>query len=139
MVAFDDQKIYPCDKCGKLRSKNEGGQIFTVCDKCWNKYSKEKIMTAIGEFKKSINEAEKSTKIAFDKLPKDILKLLTEIRPGAWDDKQVDPFETDKSYIVQRTGGFPFVSKKDMDMLSKFAKFDGVGIQNNNLALIFNK
>lgn len=30
-----EDRIYPCDKCGLLRSKDEGGAIFTVCDACW--------------------------------------------------------------------------------------------------------
>lgn len=33
----DDERIYPCASCGKMRSKNEGGTVFTVCDECWNK------------------------------------------------------------------------------------------------------
>ena len=33
----DDERIYPCDDCGKMRSKNEGGTTFTVCDECWDK------------------------------------------------------------------------------------------------------
>jgi len=32
-----DERIYPCDDCGKLRSKDEGGTTFTVCDECWDK------------------------------------------------------------------------------------------------------
>jgi len=36
----DDKRIYPCDDCGKLRSKNEGGTTFTACDECWNKHFK---------------------------------------------------------------------------------------------------
>jgi hypothetical protein len=36
----DDEKIYPCDDCGKMRSKNEGGTTFTVCDDCWDKHFK---------------------------------------------------------------------------------------------------
>jgi len=32
-----DPHIYPCDNCGKLRNKNEGGTVFTVCDECWGK------------------------------------------------------------------------------------------------------
>ena len=31
---------YPCDKCGKLRTKDEGGTVFTVCDECWEKHYK---------------------------------------------------------------------------------------------------
>lgn len=31
----DGVKKYPCAKCKKLRSKDEGGEIFTVCDDCW--------------------------------------------------------------------------------------------------------
>ena len=36
----DSQKdrIYPCEDCGKLRSKDEGGTVFTVCDECWDKH-----------------------------------------------------------------------------------------------------
>lgn len=29
-------RIYPCKRCGTLRSKNEGGTCFTVCDECWD-------------------------------------------------------------------------------------------------------
>jgi hypothetical protein len=28
---------YPCEMCGKLRTKDEGGTTFTVCDECWDK------------------------------------------------------------------------------------------------------
>jgi len=34
----DNERIYPCDDCGVLRSKNEGGTIFTFCDGCWDKH-----------------------------------------------------------------------------------------------------
>lgn len=27
--------IYPCADCGKMRSQDQGGTTFTVCDKCW--------------------------------------------------------------------------------------------------------
>ena len=37
----DDDKVYPCSDCGKLRSKNQGGTTFTVCDSCWDKHYKE--------------------------------------------------------------------------------------------------
>lgn len=30
-------RVYPCDKCGVLRSQDEGGTVFTVCDECWDK------------------------------------------------------------------------------------------------------
>lgn len=30
-------RIYPCVKCGALRTKDEGGEVFTVCDDCWDK------------------------------------------------------------------------------------------------------
>jgi hypothetical protein len=34
---------YPCNDCGKLRSKAEGGTTFSVCDECWDKkYPKER-------------------------------------------------------------------------------------------------
>jgi hypothetical protein len=31
-----DERIHACAKCGVMRSKNEGGEIFTVCDECWH-------------------------------------------------------------------------------------------------------
>jgi hypothetical protein len=31
------EKLYPCAECGKLRTKDEGGTTFTVCDECWEK------------------------------------------------------------------------------------------------------
>ncbi len=39
-INADDEKIYPCDDCGKMRGKNEGGTVFTVCDACWDKHFK---------------------------------------------------------------------------------------------------
>lgn len=33
------EEKFPCVKCGKLRTKNEGGTTFTICDACW----KEKV------------------------------------------------------------------------------------------------
>lgn len=30
-------KQYPCTKCGKLRTKEEGGTTFSVCESCWDK------------------------------------------------------------------------------------------------------
>lgn len=36
--SWDSDRIYPCDDCGLLRSKDEGGTIFTVCDTCWDKH-----------------------------------------------------------------------------------------------------
>lgn len=27
---------YPCAKCGTLRTAQEGGKVFTVCDTCWD-------------------------------------------------------------------------------------------------------
>ena len=33
-----DEKLYPCADCGKPRTKDEGGTVFTVCDECWGKH-----------------------------------------------------------------------------------------------------
>lgn len=30
------ERIYPCGKCGTLRTEAEGGRVFTVCDDCWH-------------------------------------------------------------------------------------------------------
>lgn len=37
MIPHDDARIYPCAICGTMRSKDEGGTVFTVCDGCWGK------------------------------------------------------------------------------------------------------
>lgn len=31
------EPLYPCTRCGKLRTKAQGGAAFTVCDACWDK------------------------------------------------------------------------------------------------------
>lgn len=36
LIEDKDTKIYPCTKCGVMRSKNQGGTVFTVCDECWD-------------------------------------------------------------------------------------------------------
>lgn len=38
MTVSDDERVYPCADCGVMRSKNEGGTTFTVCDDCWDKH-----------------------------------------------------------------------------------------------------
>jgi DNA-directed RNA polymerase subunit M/transcription elongation factor TFIIS len=37
----NSDRVYPCEDCGTLRSKDEGGTTFTVCDKCWDKHFKK--------------------------------------------------------------------------------------------------
>lgn len=32
----EGEPTYPCDRCGVLRTKAEGGTTFTVCDECWD-------------------------------------------------------------------------------------------------------
>lgn len=29
-------RVFPCRRCGVLRSEAEGGTVFTVCDDCWD-------------------------------------------------------------------------------------------------------
>lgn len=36
-VAERDPRIYPCRLCPTMRTKAEGGTVFTVCDACWEK------------------------------------------------------------------------------------------------------
>lgn len=46
----EDARIYPCDRCGVLRSKAEGGTVFTVCDDCWSEiYGHKRSEPAAGE------------------------------------------------------------------------------------------
>jgi hypothetical protein len=33
----EEERRYPCARCGVLRTKAEGGTVFTVCDVCWEK------------------------------------------------------------------------------------------------------
>ncbi len=35
-IDTDTGRIYPCAKCGTMRTKAEGGTTFTVCDDCWD-------------------------------------------------------------------------------------------------------
>ena len=32
----DTGRIYPCAECGIMRTKDEGGTTFIVCDDCWD-------------------------------------------------------------------------------------------------------
>jgi len=32
------ETLYPCVDCATLRTKAEGGTVFTVCDDCWDKH-----------------------------------------------------------------------------------------------------
>jgi hypothetical protein len=34
----DTDRVYPCLHCDKMRTKDEGGTVFSVCDECWDKY-----------------------------------------------------------------------------------------------------
>jgi hypothetical protein len=36
-----DERIHACDVCGKMRTKDEGGTVFTVCDDCWERANNE--------------------------------------------------------------------------------------------------
>lgn len=33
-----NEELYPCDHCEVMRTKAEGGNIFTLCDVCWDKH-----------------------------------------------------------------------------------------------------
>lgn len=35
VAAPEKDRIYPCQRCGMMRTAAEGGTIFTVCDACW--------------------------------------------------------------------------------------------------------
>ena len=41
VISDDAGRIYPCTKCGVMRTKDEGGTVFTVCDKCWDEEHKK--------------------------------------------------------------------------------------------------
>lgn len=40
------EEFYPCDKCGKLRTKAQGGTVFSLCDDCWDKHYKKEATDA---------------------------------------------------------------------------------------------
>ena len=53
--AGEPKEQYPCNDCGKLRTKAEGGTTFTVCDECWEKkYPKER-KVSLEEIAKAIH------------------------------------------------------------------------------------
>ena len=37
-------QVYSCEDCGKMRSQNEGGTVFTVCDECWDNHFGEQVI-----------------------------------------------------------------------------------------------
>lgn len=41
MMAENREVLYPCADCGKLRTKAEGGTVFTICEACWQKGNKK--------------------------------------------------------------------------------------------------
>jgi hypothetical protein len=43
------EPLYPCDDCGTMRTKAEGGTTFTVCDACWEKHYRPTPAPASGE------------------------------------------------------------------------------------------
>ncbi len=53
-----ETKLYPCADCGTLRTKEEGGTTFTVCDECWDKHYHRKPKPApTGEELPLVNKA----------------------------------------------------------------------------------
>lgn len=38
----DQDRIYPCRECPTMRTKAEGGTVFTVCDECWDRLHPKK-------------------------------------------------------------------------------------------------
>lgn len=34
----ENDTLYLCQNCGLKRSKAEGGNVFAVCDECWDYY-----------------------------------------------------------------------------------------------------
>ena len=41
-VFEEEEKKYPCAKCGLMRTKAGGGTTFTVCDDCWDEKEEKK-------------------------------------------------------------------------------------------------
>ncbi len=46
------ESTYACEKCGRPRTKAEGGTIFTVCDDCWDKAGNAEAATLRAQIKK---------------------------------------------------------------------------------------
>ena len=54
---YGKEETYPCMRCGKLRTKEEGGTTFTVCDECWdNKQETEEKMKKQDKIDLMVNE-----------------------------------------------------------------------------------
>ena len=45
----DTAAIYPCSRCGVMRTKDQGGTVFTVCDECWTVLHPDQRSVAQGE------------------------------------------------------------------------------------------
>lgn len=39
---MSESELYACKRCGKLRTKEEGGAIFSICEGCWDKIDRLK-------------------------------------------------------------------------------------------------
>lgn len=44
-----EERIYPCKRCGVLRTKSEGGTTFTVCEDCWDKAHPDNTVEKLGD------------------------------------------------------------------------------------------
>jgi len=59
LIMNADPTKYPCDKCGKLRTADEGGTTFTICDECWKKKYPDKGIREMEELKDERIKSEK--------------------------------------------------------------------------------
>lgn len=71
------EQLYPCNDCGMLRTKAEGGTVFTVCDDCWDKYYPPREALVEGQGQESIG-----AKLLFatrEQLIEEVLRLRGEL------------------------------------------------------------
>jgi len=71
----EEEEQYPCDECGELRTKSEGGTTFTICDKCWEKH----VTKVLVKNDKSLTLEEKFQDLLVDTLPWSKAKELSKI------------------------------------------------------------
>ncbi len=83
-------RIYPCRACGVMRTKEEGGAIFTVCDACWdiwrlgNKKSDDATITELRAQVDTLAKAWRKAEDENDELRAEVERLTRIIREAGF-------------------------------------------------------
>lgn len=91
-------RVYPCADCGVMRSKDEGGTVFTVCDACWDKH-----------YGKKSDGADTAPRLIADRIT-EYLSSGGFFNPEMMEHDKVRALLIDSRDALQRVGSLPSVS-----------------------------